>query len=184
MANIFVSSDPHFGHANILTFQNPDGTLMRPFDSVEQMDEYIIECHNSVVRPQDKFYCLGDVAMHRRHIATAKKRNGHGRLVRGNHDDYPTKYYLEVYEEIYGTRKIDEFIFSHIPLHPESVTKLTNVHGHVHSNVPAMHFGPRHINVSMEVIAYTPVALEDLKVMARKQMSKWAESLPDPDYGF
>ena len=176
MANIWVSSDPHFGHANCLQFVTPDGTRMRPFSSVEEMDEFIIGRHNSVVRPQDHYYCLGDVAMHRHCVAIAKRLNGHKRLVLGNHDTHPIRFYLEAgFEKVYGSRLLDNMIFSHIPLHPESVKKrwLANIHGHVHNNVGPLHFGPRYFNVSLEVINYTPVALEDLKVMIQRQQEEW-----------
>jgi calcineurin-like phosphoesterase family protein len=164
MANIFFVSDTHFGHANILKFTRQDGSPMRPFASVEEMDEHMVDRWNSVVRPQDKVYHLGDVAMHRLHIQTVGRCHGHKRLVRGNHDDHDLKHYLPFFDEIHATRVLDGLIFSHIPIHPESLGKFkANVHGHVHNNVPALHFGPRYFNVSVEVIDYTPIALEELK---------------------
>lgn len=163
MSNIFFVSDTHFGHANILNFKRPDGAPVRSFSDVQKMDEEMIEKWNSVVRTSDKVYHLGDVAMSKRHIETVGKCNGHKRLVRGNHDVYPTNEYLKYFEEIYATRILDNMIFSHIPIHPESLGRFgTNVHGHVHAQ-PQNHFGPRYYNVSVEVIDYTPVALEDLK---------------------
>jgi calcineurin-like phosphoesterase family protein len=164
MANIFFVSDTHFGHANILTFTRSDGSPMRAFASVEEMDQHMIDRWNSVVRPQDKVYHLGDVAMRREHIPTVGRCHGHKRLVRGNHDDHDLKHYLPFFDEVHATRVLDGMIFSHIPIHPESLGKFrANVHGHVHNNVPALHFGPRYFNVSVEVIDYTPIALEDLK---------------------
>jgi hypothetical protein len=35
----FVTADSHFGHAKSLSFIQPDGSSLRPFDSVEEMDE-------------------------------------------------------------------------------------------------------------------------------------------------
>lgn len=162
MANIWVLSDTHFGHANILNFKRGDGSPVRDFKSVEEMDFHMVSRWNAVVRPQDHVYHLGDVAMRREHIPLIAMCNGHKRLVRGNHDIYRTKDYLPYFDEIYGIRVLDNIIFTHIPIHPESLGRFTaNVHGHIHANTsPA----GAYYNVSVEAIDYTPVALEDLKL--------------------
>ncbi|OAI51370.1 hypothetical protein AYO44_00750 [Planctomycetaceae bacterium SCGC AG-212-F19] len=51
---IFFTSDPHFGHANIIKYCN------RPFASVEEMDRTIIDRWNERVAKDDTLYCLGD----------------------------------------------------------------------------------------------------------------------------
>jgi calcineurin-like phosphoesterase family protein len=164
MANLFVISDTHFGHANILSFKKQDGSPVRNFSCVEEMDQYIVDKWNSVIRPQDHVYHLGDVSMKRPDLETVSRCNGHKRLVRGNHDIFRTKDYLKYFDEIYASRVLDGLIFTHIPIHPESLGRFrANVHGHVHNNAPAGFFGPRYFNVSVEVIDYTPVSLEDLK---------------------
>jgi calcineurin-like phosphoesterase family protein len=163
VANVFVVSDTHFGHANILTFLQPDGTHLRSFSCVEEMDQHMIDRWNSVVRPQDHVYHLGDVAMKKQSIHTVKRCNGHKRLVRGNHDIFRTKEYLPFFDEIYGIRVLDGMIFTHIPIHPESLGRFkANIHGHVHA-LPQLHYGPKYYNVSVEAIDYTPVPLEELK---------------------
>jgi calcineurin-like phosphoesterase family protein len=94
-------------------------------------------------------------------ISTVSRCNGHKRLLRGNHDIYPTKEYLPYFEEIYASRVLDGMIFTHIPIHPESLGRFgANVHGHIHAS-PC--YGTRYYNVSVEAIDYTPVSLEDLK---------------------
>ena len=118
MANIFVISDTHFDHANILTFKRKDGSPLREFKDVHHMNEMLIQNWNSVVRPQDKVYHLGDVTMHKQLPAAILDRlNGHKRLVRGNHDVAPTKDYLKWFEEVYACRVIDHMLFTHIPIH-------------------------------------------------------------------
>lgn len=125
------------------------------------MDEHMIERWNSVVRPQDHVYHLGDVAMQRERIKTISRCNGHLRLVRGNHDLYQTKDYLPYFDEIYGIRVLDNMIFTHIPIHPESLGRFkANVHGHIHANASPE---GNYFNASVEVLDYTPIALEDLR---------------------
>jgi hypothetical protein len=54
--NIWFSSDTHYGHERIIELAK------RPFSSVEEMDEVMIERHNARVRPGDQFFHVGDFA--------------------------------------------------------------------------------------------------------------------------
>lgn len=47
MAKIFFTSDLHFGHKNIIRYDN------RPFLSVEEMDAEIVRRWNAKVSPDD-----------------------------------------------------------------------------------------------------------------------------------
>lgn len=49
--NIFFISDTHFSHENMYQFFNYDGTKMRPWDSAEDADDFMIEKWNSIVKP-------------------------------------------------------------------------------------------------------------------------------------
>ncbi len=165
MSNIFFISDTHFGHANILTFKGQNGLPIRDFHNVHEMDEHMIERWNSVVRPQDKIYHLGDVTMARQlgpdFARIINRLNGHKRLVRGNHDVAPTREYLRWFEEVYACRVLDRIMFTHIPIHPFSLERFVgNAHGHIHERQA---FGPKYLNLSVEAVNYTPVSLEDIK---------------------
>lgn len=135
---IWVSSDPHLGHDKILTFKRGDGSPLRDFKDISEHDEMIVRYHNELVLPTDHWYCLGDVAIKKHNLATIRRLNGHKRLVRGNHDIFRTRDYIDVgFEEIYGCRVWPEHktIFTHIPIHPASLKRgWVNVHGHTHSN--------------------------------------------------
>lgn len=187
MSNIFVSSDPHFGHAGMLRFLNWEGKPCRVFDSVQDMDEFIISEHNKIVNAKDKFICLGDVAMKRSNIVTARRWNGKGRLLLGNHDIFKIADYLDAFEKVGSTRYIEPafpgdvtLILSHYPLHPSSIKpNWINCHGHIHNNQAGTMFtpqlGPKYLNLSLEVTGYRPLAIEEIRVLARKQMTWFAD---------
>lgn len=143
---------------------------MRTFDSVAAMQDCLITRHNARVKPDDKVYFLGDFAMHRKGIALASRFNGQKRLIRGNHDIFPTKDYLPFFKEIYATRIVDrQFLLSHIPIREEEIPAWGwNVHGHTHNNHPADHYGSKYINVSIEMIDYTPINLDELRAWAKR----------------
>lgn len=76
------TADLHFGHANIIRYCD------RPFASVEEMNEGLIERWNDTVGADDEVWVLGDFAMGAlaEHVPLAKRLAGHKMLVAGNHD--------------------------------------------------------------------------------------------------
>ena len=174
MANIFFASDHHFDHANILTFKRDDGTALREFDSVSHMNEHMVNCHNSVVKPGDKVYFLGDVCMDRksRGLEILARMNGEKVLIKGNHDQCKPADYLRYFKDIRGSHQFEGLIMTHIPIHSESLARWgLNVHGHLHYNVVRMPLSQipdqRYFNVGMERINYTPISLEEIKKQCR-----------------
>lgn len=183
MSNRFVISDTHFGHTNSWEkFKLPNGDPLRPFTSTEEMDETMVERWNAVVRPQDTVYHLGDVVINKKSLHHVKRLNGKKRLVRGNHDIFKDADYREVgFESLYGVRVfVDQFILSHIPLHPDCVTERfrVNVHGHLHANEVMEKFqvtgddiypyederiDPRYLCVSVEHTDYRPLSFDEVE---------------------
>ena len=179
--NIYFISDHHLNHANVLTFKRDDDTPLRDFPHVDAMHEYMIEKHNSVVRPQDKVYFLGDVAMDRRGLPVLHRMNGHKRLVRGNHDIFKTREYLEYFDEINGVRVFGglpdrmKIVATHVPIHPDSLESrwTLNVHGHYHSNHVKDKHGKadmryKNVCVDYKSIDYTPVSMDELIAHAER----------------
>lgn len=83
---IFITSDFHFGHANIIRY------CRRPFASVEEMDRELVERYNSLVTDLDTVYVLGDVTMGR-DLGLAGTLRGRKKLLMGNHDKLPVPAY-------------------------------------------------------------------------------------------
>lgn len=172
--NSYFISDTHFGHANIINFLRDDGTKLRPFNSIEEHDETLISNWNSVVKPTDRIYCLGDCVIHRKHLPIFSRLNGRKKLIRGNHDLFKLEDYTPYFEDMYGCYVLKGLILSHIPIHPNSMGKFgTNVHGHLHagevtkhvtdSMIPLQEIDNRYISVCCEHINYTPQSIEELR---------------------
>ena len=163
MSEIWLISDTHFGHANILKFTNNEGERIRPhWNSTKEMAEHIFDKWNETVKPGDKVYHLGDVAfgnMGLKDMLQMSKLPGKKRLVRGNHDHYDDKHYHDAgFVNIHGVRQINGVWLTHVPMHPQTLEgkALGNVHGHLHANLVGH---PKWVNVSVEAINYTPVPL-------------------------
>lgn len=169
-SDIWFISDTHFGHEAILGFKRNDGTPLRPFKSVEEMDGTLIHNWNSVVKTQDKIYHLGDVTMKDKHLKLLGACNGHKRLIRGNHDIFKTKMYMQYFDEIYGVRILENIAFTHIPLHPDCINKrwIGNAHGHLHANIMTTRCNEgvepdnRYLNLCVEHTNYTPIHLDEV----------------------
>lgn len=79
--NYFIS-DLHFGHKNCLAFDN------RPFNTIEEHDDFIIRAWNETVGIDDDVYILGDISWYNstKTIEIFKQLNGRLHLMKGNHD--------------------------------------------------------------------------------------------------
>lgn len=174
--NVFLVSDNHFTHPNFYTkFVEADGSKSRPWDSYQEADAIMIERWNSVVKPTDKVYHLGDfsIGLKKEHIAIAERLNGRKVLIRGNHDISSLKNYLPHFYDIRATHKLDDMILSHVPIHTQSIGRFgTNVHGHLHLKkilLPDSTIDPRYFSVCVEQIDYTPIELGVLMTEIKKQ---------------
>lgn len=131
MGNTFFTSDHHFGHANILEYEKE----ARPFSTLDEMHEVLIDRWNSVVGSKDMVYHLGDFCFGKSNIVIAERLNGRKKLVMGNHDCYPSADYLRYFEKLHGMIFWENCVLSHMPVHPNGLGArwFLNVHGHLHS---------------------------------------------------
>ena len=85
MGKILFTGDLHFGHENVLAFDN------RPFATVDEMDAELIRRWNNKVGKGDLVYVLGDLIWKSRNNdapALIKSLNGLIILIKGNHDRF------------------------------------------------------------------------------------------------
>src|SRR6056300_1835070 len=168
MADIFVISDTHFNHEAILTFKDYAGKPPRTFDSVEQMNECMLDNWASVVKPDDTVIHCGDVLFGVDKVdwmtANFAKLPGKKRLVLGNHDN--VKMLAPFFKDIQLWVDLPGLIFTHTPMHESTLAEKhrfvepkINVHGHIHTN-PSPE-GPYKC-VCVEQINFTPLDIETL----------------------
>jgi calcineurin-like phosphoesterase family protein len=156
MRDIWLISDTHFNHENILKFCRPE------FESVSHMNETIINNWNRVVKPGDKVYHLGDVFFGSKEDFKSlwPRLNGKKRLVVGNHDDIKFLSSGGFFSKVYMWRIFKEFdcVLTHVPINEENFRKVSlNIHGHTHEKGSPK--GP-YKSVCCELINYTPVNIE------------------------
>ena len=137
MGKLFYIADTHFGHGNILRF---DG---RPFSSVAQMEDVIVQNWNRTVTDKDDVYILGDFCWGKADdwLRLLKLLRGRKTLITGNHDlkRFPAEVRnrlcdVKDYKEIIDDgRKI---ILCHYPILFYRLSYVENVwhfHGHTHA---------------------------------------------------
>lgn len=82
MGKTFFVSDTHWHHQNIIKYSH------RPFVSVEEMNESLVDNWNKIVKKGDDVYHLGDVSFgnYEKTAAILKRLNGNIHIIWGNHD--------------------------------------------------------------------------------------------------
>ena len=140
MANVWFTSDLHFGHKNIQKFR-------LEVESEEHNRARIKADWNTKVTKRDDVYVLGDAAFTMDTISDFNELAGRKFLVRGNHDELDTQVYLKYFAAVYGLKKYKEFWLSHAPIHTNELRGKINLHGHVHYHSVD---DPRYVNMSVE----------------------------------
>lgn len=83
MGTTWYTSDLHIGHHNILRYSQ------RPFNSIEEHDQALIDNWNDCVGKDDLVWVLGDMTINggmKKGLDALKQLKGRKRLVTGNHD--------------------------------------------------------------------------------------------------
>lgn len=139
MGKNFYISDLHMGHGNVIKFDN------RPFCTVAEMDQALIDNWNSVVTNVDTVYILGDFCWDKedRWIEILKQLRGNKQLIKGNHDlKNPSAQLKCMFQDIKDYKEITDngkhVIMSHYPIpfyKADYNPKTYMLYGHVHTTI-------------------------------------------------
>lgn len=195
----FITSDIHFSHKSIIKYcpERRQGRVLPPDDTPEfdvevtLMNELIVSNWNSMVRPEDEVWILGDVAMGQIKFAPGwiRQLNGKKHLVKGNHDKTLVKLpeFSELFVSVQNYKELSVKVdgkkhmlcMSHFPMtHWNSMNsdlEKTSIHfhGHLHSDRTNLH---RHqgaiVDVGMDGNGLFPRNLNEAISLALKMLKK------------
>lgn len=176
---IYFISDTHFGNENIIKYCD------RPFLNTSHQTLALIYNWNSVVIDNDDVYMLGDFIMGSDmelvHFLL-RQLKGRIHLIRGNHDStrkleiyqqYPQKI-VEIQYFTYLIYKGKTMVLCHFPIMSAGFAKMCQqkdtliLHGHVHNKAPLYDPASGLINVSADVINFTPISFPQLMEHIRR----------------
>lgn len=178
----FYISDLHFGHKNILKFDN------RPFFTLEEMEKTLISNWNNKISKNDDVYILGDMFWHNedapRILAQLK---GKKYLILGNHDRINAeiaKHFIWCNKKIETIKDNGEkIVMSHFPIahwdgqmhKPQTI----HLYGHIHQGRDSrpferysemweeenhMLFKAANVGCMVSYMNYTPRTLLEIKM--------------------
>ena len=166
---IFLTSDTHFGHENIIKY------IDRPFQTIEEMDKTLINNINNTVGKDDELYILGDFCMNGGYSKRSWYRDAirckKVHLILGNHDTRLIAHFKPSpfeSEQDYCELKYKDvkFCLSHYPFLSWNGRDFNSImcHGHIHSDARLNKINQwqqlRRFDVGVDANNYTPVSLD------------------------
>lgn len=167
---LWFTSDLHLGHENILRFAR------RPWKTVGEMGDALVDNINACVQPGDQLYILGDASyrLEPDKVAAYLKRIAcrHVHLIRGNHDSDWSQY--GVFESEHGYLELKyharKLCLCHYPLMTWNgiYTGSIHLHGHIHSrgaqyNEQNRGQGYFRYDVGVDANGYRPVSFTQIE---------------------
>jgi calcineurin-like phosphoesterase family protein len=179
--DIWLTSDLHLSHANIIKYSN------RPFADTFEMDAALIANWNARVGKKDRVFLLGDVFFGRVRTqdAVLDQLNGNITLVTGNHDTglvkrcqkTGSKRFVEITPYFELKDGTDFYVMSHYPMvfWNRSHYGSTMLHGHSHGGLEpeSKRTGVRRLDVGVDVHGYKPISLSEIREILKDR--EWAK---------
>ena len=180
----YYIADPHFGHQNIISLCH------RPFDSVENMNEIMINNWNKRIKDSDDVYIIGDLFFRINNVEDILNRlKGRKHLIVGNHDyawlnDSNRQSFVSIndYLEIHDCNH--RIVLSHYPMlayHRQS--KAYMIHGHIHNDTLFDYWHvlvkrERILNAGVDINHFMPVTFNELLKNNQRYKTDMLESYP------
>lgn len=156
----FFTADSHFGHSAIIKL------CKRPYRSLQEMDDALVENWNAVIGPEDDVFHLGDFAFKGSKVAKRylERLNGRITLIKGNHDTENTaklERWRGAHDILEITIEKTRLVLCHYPLleWPGVFRGAIHLHGHTHARI-----GPHQLrcDVGADCWGYRPVQLNEI----------------------
>ena len=184
---VWFTSDLHFWHKNICKYCN------RPYESVEEMNEAIIQNWNAVVKDDDIVFVLGDLGFCgiEKLKPLLERLKGKKYLVQGNHDSDKVVFKLIEGNILEDSYKLTTITIEGDPEVPEQMLTLCHfpmldwyekekgswmIHGHQHQLPKTPSCSVVHWDVGLDKNGMTPINFEQLKINITKQYLNNANS--------
>ena len=163
----WIWSDLHLGH------EHSRSVFGRPFSTAAAADEAMMEAWYQQVGEGEAIICLGDVTVDGEALAHHQERwqkaPGAKWLVLGNHDLDPVNqirpFKIDRTAVTLYAAGDPPLLLTHVPL-LQVPHGAVNVHGLVHEQESPT--PNRHVNVSVEQLAYRPARLSEIRRLARR----------------
>lgn len=169
----FYTSDLHLSHKNIIEYEN------RPFDSVEEMNNVIIDNINHRLTSDDELYILGDFTLEKNIDKVSnliRKIKCKKHLIIGNHDYFVKNESLcKLFDSVHHYLEIDDegqkVVLFHYPIQNWNLKKYGSIHlyGHVHSKEELQLKEENAFNVGVDVNNFMPITLKELQNNYRRK---------------
>lgn len=133
----FYISDWHYDHKNILSYDN------RPFFTVAEMNQSLVERWNKAVGKDDLVYILGDMfwCTPKQAVPILDELNGQKFLVKGNHDNTKYSEFAQRFVKIDEYMEVDDegsrIVLCHYPIpcfKNHARDNWYHLYGHVHNS--------------------------------------------------
>lgn len=173
--SVFITADTHFNHENILKFTD------RPWSTLEEMNEGLIDRWNAKVGPRDDIWHLGDFAfIHPDGIPIDElfaRLNGRKHLVVGNHDEKNSRVMKLPWVKIEHLAKLRyegrRAVMCHYPLETWAYAHRGVLMFHGHSHGTLQRVIPHRFDVGVDALGkhadHGPIDVEDLFNLADSQ---------------
>lgn len=195
---IYYIADWHYGHKNVIAFDN------RPFTSLDEMNTVLVNRWNNTVTDDDTVYVLGDMFYCKRNLISPvlDKLNGHKILIKGNHDKLTLRqrrYFDDIADYMEIVDGEHNVVLSHYPIvsYKNMRHGWLHLYAHVHNSdenvliqntfkrmqkLQTGQITPKAFNIGamMPYMDYTPQTLDSILKNAPKQYITPVYNVPNP----